>query len=69
MSDEVEYRAYVVGADGHFIRPHMFLAENDDAAVEHARQFVDGHDVEIWSGARLVFRLQATNSHYPRNVS
>ncbi|HEX4174089.1 MAG TPA: hypothetical protein VHY82_16595 [Acetobacteraceae bacterium] len=59
MSEELEYRAYVVGLDEHFIRPHMFLAENDSAAVQHARQFVDGHDVEVWSGGRFIFRLQA----------
>jgi hypothetical protein len=60
MSDEVEYRAYVVGLDGHFIRPHIFIAEDDAAAVENARQFVEGHDIEIWSGARFILRLQVT---------
>jgi hypothetical protein len=60
MSDDVEYRAYVVGPDGHYTHaPHGFLARNDDAALEYARQFVDGHDIEIWSGARFVLRLRA----------
>jgi hypothetical protein len=60
MSDKINYRAYVVGLDGHFVRPpDIFSAENDDAALEHARQFVDGCDVEIWSGARFVLRLKA----------
>ena len=60
MSHELEYRAFAVGTDGHFIRPYLFMAENDHAAIQHARQFVDGYDIEIWSGERLVLRLQAT---------
>jgi len=60
MNDKVDYRAYVVGPDGHVIRPpHIFSAENDDAALEHTRQFVDGYDIELWSGARLVLKLPA----------
>jgi hypothetical protein len=60
MNDKVDYRAYVVGPEGRFSRPpHIFSAENDDAALEHARQLVDGYDIELWSGARLVFRLPA----------
>jgi hypothetical protein len=31
MSDEIDYRAYVVGLDGHFVRPlDIFSAENDE---------------------------------------
>jgi hypothetical protein len=54
----VEYRAYVVGPDGHFLRSHGFDAANDDAAFKHARQFVNGYDIELWSGARLVGKLK-----------
>jgi hypothetical protein len=59
MSGGIEYRAYVVGPDGHFIGFHAVVAANDDAAFEHARQFVDGHDVELWSGARFVAKLKS----------
>jgi hypothetical protein len=59
MSEEGEYRAYVVGPDGHFIGSHAFVAANDDAAFEHARQSVDGHDVVLWSGARFVAKLKS----------
>ena len=60
MNDKADYRAYIMGPDGHFIRvPHVFSAENDDAALEHAWQFVDGFDIELWCGARLVGRLPA----------
>jgi hypothetical protein len=57
VSSEAEYRAYTVGPDGHFKYARDFVAVNDDAALEHARQFVDGHDVEMWSGARLIAKL------------
>jgi hypothetical protein len=60
MDEEREYRAYVVGLDGHFTNSHECLAENDDAALEYARQFVDGRDVELWAGGRFVAKLTKT---------
>jgi hypothetical protein len=60
MSEEGEYRVFVVGPDGHFLGSHGFIAANDDAAFEHDRQFVNGYDVELWSGARLVGKLKPT---------
>src|ERR1700748_810810 len=60
MSEEGEYRAFGVAPDGHFLRSHEFYAANDDAAFEHARQFVNDYDVELWSGARIVGTLKST---------
>ena len=54
----VEYRAYSVGDDGHIVRSNQFVAATDQVAVEEARQFVDGCDIELWSGDRLVARLK-----------
>jgi hypothetical protein len=59
MDTEAGYRAYIVGLDGHFSWSNEFFAPDDDAACEHARQYVDGHDVELWSGGRFVAKLQA----------
>jgi hypothetical protein len=59
VSSEGEYRAYVVGPDGHFLRSHTFVAVTDNAAFEHARNLVDGHDVALWSGARFVAKLKS----------
>jgi len=59
MKPSLEYRAYVIGSDGHFVSSDSFVADNDDAAFKHARQFVDGHDFELWNGDRLVARLKA----------
>jgi hypothetical protein len=51
------YRAYVIGRDGHFERAVILDCTDDDAAIESAKQLVDGHDVEIWQLDRLVTRL------------
>jgi hypothetical protein len=58
MNEEMGYRAYIVALDGHFMKSHEFFAEAGDAALEYARQFVDGHDVELWAGGRLVAKLK-----------
>jgi hypothetical protein len=60
VTDKAEYRAYAVGPDGHFMWSYEFVAANDEAAFEHARQFVDGHYVELWSGGRFVAKLKVT---------
>ncbi len=57
VGDEPGYQAYIVGPDGHFVGAEGFFAPNDEAAYEYARQFVDGHDVELWSGNRYVAKL------------
>jgi hypothetical protein len=60
MSNEGEYRAYAVGPDDHFVGFHVFVAANDEVAFERARQLVDGHDLELWNGARFVAKLKRT---------
>jgi hypothetical protein len=36
------------------------MACADDAeAIDKAKRLVDGHDIELWSGDRLVTRLEA----------
>jgi len=58
MNAQLEYRAYRIGDDGHFARCHQFIAPNDDDALEHARQFVNGYDVELWNGGRIVAKFK-----------
>jgi hypothetical protein len=52
-----DYRAYVVGDDGHFVSFEGFACRDDDKAITTAERLVDGHDVELWSGERFVIRL------------
>lgn len=47
-----EYRAYVVGHDGHFQKSVPLECADDDAANEQPEQLVDGHDVELWQRDR-----------------
>jgi hypothetical protein len=53
----VDYRVYRVGADGHFVGYEPLICRDDAEAIEKAKRLVDGHDVELWSGPRLVIRI------------
>ena len=55
-----DYRAYILGGEGHrfaivaeFSRDHA----DDSTALLAAKQLLDGHDIEVWDGGRLVTRL------------
>ena len=52
-----EYRAYVMGHDGHIKASRAFICQNDEDATVWAKQLVDGHDIELWNGERFVIRL------------
>jgi hypothetical protein len=52
------YRAYIVGRDGHFIKSVVLDCADDDAAIQSAKQLVDGHDVELWQLARQVAKFE-----------
>ena len=58
VAQMAEYRAYTVGSDGHFVRYESLICDNDDDAVAKASSLMDGHDIELWSGPRLVVRLK-----------
>jgi hypothetical protein len=55
----VDYRAYIVGDDGHFSGFEPLACDNDDDATAKACSLLDGKDIELWSGPRLVVRLKA----------
>jgi hypothetical protein len=52
-----DYRAYTVGDDGHFDGFEPLICDNDDDAVAKACSLLDGKDIELWNGARLVIQL------------
>lgn len=58
-----EFQAFTVGLDGHFIAHRDFTCDSDADAIVWAQQLVDGRDVEIRSGGRLVKRIHAPKSH------
>lgn len=49
-----DYRAYIVGPDGYFQTFEVIIADDDSQAVEIAKKFVDGHDVEVWNLDRKI---------------
>jgi hypothetical protein len=62
MQAMAEYRVYSVGLDGHFIRFDAVVCANDEEAIEKAKRYVDGHDIELWCGDRFVIRI----NHKPK---
>ena len=52
------YRAYVVGPDGVFHTAHALDCKDDAAAIEAAKQYVNGCDVEVWQQRRRIARLE-----------
>jgi hypothetical protein len=55
-----DYRVYILGREGHgFLRVTDFSSDHvDDAtALCAAKKLVDGQDVELWDGGRLVARI------------
>lgn len=63
MGRMAEYRAYIIGDDGHFISFRAFVCDTDDDATVWAKQLVDGHDIELWNGERRVIRLSHKKDH------
>jgi hypothetical protein len=55
----VEYRAYSVDHDGHFVGFEALICTDDAEAIEKAKRLVHGYAIELWSGDRLVTRLEA----------
>ena len=52
-----EYRLYSLDGADKVASAEWFEADDDGAAVEAAKQMMDGHDCELWARKRLVARL------------
>jgi hypothetical protein len=52
-----DYRVYLLDKDDHIVDAHVIRADSDQKAVEAAKQYVDGCNVEVWDGARKIARL------------
>jgi hypothetical protein len=51
------YRAYIIGRDGHFTKAIALDCADDDAAIESAKQLINGYDVELWQRDRRIARF------------
>jgi hypothetical protein len=59
------YRAYVIGRDGHFIKSIDLSCADHSAAVESAKQLIDGHDIELWQGDRKIAKFDGNPKMQP----
>jgi hypothetical protein len=53
----IEYRAYVVGSDGHFVKFVGLSCSDDAEAIEQAWRLIERDVIELWSGDRFIVRL------------
>ena len=53
-----EYRFYAIEPNGHVSGPPAARDLPDDSeALKEARQMVNGHDIEVWQGSRILAYL------------
>lgn len=52
-----EYRAYVIGCDGHIVSATGLVCKDDEEAIAEVRALLLERSIEIWSGERFVIRL------------
>ena len=61
----MNYRAYLIDAEGHISRRVDLVCVDDEAAKERARQLVDGHDVELWRLGDMVAVFKHKETPHP----
>jgi hypothetical protein len=51
-----EYRAYIIGSDGHFREAIAMNCDSDEAASHRAGNLAsaEGVDIDLWQSARMV---------------
>jgi hypothetical protein len=52
-----DYRVYLIGGDGHIANVIELDCADDTAAIESAKQLVNGQDIELWQQDRIVAKL------------
>jgi hypothetical protein len=56
------YRIYKLSHDNHiFDVPDEIECASDQDAIAHAKAKLNGLDIEVWQGPRMVMRLNATD--------
>jgi hypothetical protein len=53
-----EYRAYVIGPDGHITNRIDIRCVDEKEARRLAQRVVDGHAVELWQADRFIQRYE-----------
>ena len=52
-----DYCAFVLSPDGRIIQRYEFVCTDDEGAKAHAKQYVDGHDIELSQLGRMVAKF------------
>ena len=60
-----QYRFYVVGCDGRYVRTQYLECTDDREAVQRSQQVVSKHCIEIWRCGHLVARLPRSDPAPP----
>ena len=56
------YHIYSLSVDNNiFGRPEVVNCDSDQEVIAHAKARLDGLDVEVWDGPRIVIRLKSTD--------
>jgi hypothetical protein len=64
----LDYRIYKLDAKGHVTGPALVLfCEQDEDVIRKVEYLIDGYDVEILQGARVVTRLQSVVAYPARS--
>jgi hypothetical protein len=54
-----DYRIIEINKSGRVVGlPHYLTCDNDDDAVQKAKPLMDGRDIEVWEGARVVAQIR-----------
>jgi hypothetical protein len=57
-----EYRAYLLDESGRISNAAIFIRQdNDEDAIEAAKQFLNGRALDLWQGTRRVMTLKNDN--------
>jgi hypothetical protein len=52
-----DYRVYIIGDDDHIMGRIDIDCADDNAAIESAKQYIDGHDIELWQRDHRIARF------------
>jgi hypothetical protein len=58
-----EYRAYVIGPNGHIARRIDLYCADEETAKERAKQLADREPIELWHGDQCIARFRPTQAH------
>jgi hypothetical protein len=63
-----EYCVFTVGREAHLVSYRKFTCRDDSEAIVWAKHLLDRFPVELWSGDRLVIRIEPTTSAMPTRI-